>query len=86
MKVVPGGKSFGVFVRYSIPNLGYRILDWSLQVKKRNQKVKLVLNAGLQKDGLSKEEETRLCGCSYNSGKIVGITGFKAFRGKLKRK
>ncbi|WP_167365611.1 hypothetical protein [Flavobacterium xinjiangense] len=48
--------------------------------------MKLVLNAGLQKDGLSKEEETRLCGCSYNSGKIVGITGFKAFRGKLKRK
>jgi len=57
-----------------------------LRYKKRNQKVKLVLNAGLQKDGLSKEEETRLCGCSYNSGKIVGITGFKAFRGKLKRK
>jgi hypothetical protein len=48
--------------------------------------VKLVLNAGLQKGGLSKEEETRLCSCSYNSGKIVGVTGYEAFRSKLKRK
>jgi hypothetical protein len=45
-----------------------------------------VLNAGLQKDGLSKEEETRFCGCSYNCGKIVGITGFNAFGGELKVK
>lgn len=48
--------------------------------------VKLVTNTGFQKSGLSKEEETRLCICSYNIGKIVGITGFKAFRSKLKIK
>jgi hypothetical protein len=48
--------------------------------------VKLVLNAGLQKDGVSKEEERRLCGCSYNCGNIVGITGFNAFGGELKIK
>lgn len=48
--------------------------------------VKLVLNAGLQKDELCKEEETRLCSRSCNNGKVVGVTGFKAFRGKLKTK
>jgi hypothetical protein len=41
---------------------------------------------GLQKDELSKEEETRLSGCSYNSGEIVGITDFNAFGGELKVK
>jgi hypothetical protein len=48
--------------------------------------VKLVLNAGLQKDGQSKKEEIRFCGCSYNSGKIVGITGFNTFGDELKVK
>lgn len=48
--------------------------------------MKLVLNAGLHKDGFSKEEETRLCGCSYNCGNIGGITGFNAFGGELKLK
>ena len=54
--------------------------------KNRNQMVKLVLNTGLQKGGLCKEEEIRLCSCSCNNGKVVGVTGFKAFRGKLKTK
>jgi hypothetical protein len=28
----------------------------------------------------------RLWNCSYSSGKIVGVSGFKAFRSKLKVK
>jgi hypothetical protein len=86
LKVVTGEKVLGCLLDIVFLIWCIVYLIGVFRYKKRNQKVKLVTNAGFQKSGLSKEEETRLCICSYNRGKIVGVSCCKAFRSKRKVK